>query len=449
MNPSPTARGLSFRRVNRRAFIHSTGLAIVGAGLHGFARAASASRELRIHRVVVQEAKGRRLTPVAPNAYAPYRGYDVSEPILRLQTSQGLEGISRSSGSPEALKRLIGMDPFKLFTWEGDRIVGPAEEHRELLAKLGGADVALIDLLGKAIERPSSSLLGKAVRSEILTYDSSLYMEDLLKPDQLEGLAFLKGPAPADPVERVVLKARWLLQERPERFTAIKIKIGRMKWMPSFEAALERDIAVTNAIRTAVGPDIRIMVDGNKAYAPRPLATLEYAQAVAGAKVYFLEEMFPEEDLANLRAVKQRLRAMNDPVKLAAGESHAGGVPESVYTQRLEGVHGSEPLIDIEQGDMNQHGYLRLRAKAARQAALGMTMAPHNFGSKMGFYSQVHLGLATPNWDVSETDDSEFPALQAEGIAIEKGLAKLTGKPGLGVRLNEELLGKPSLEFKA
>ncbi len=216
--------------MNRRTFIRSTGLALVAAGLPIKSRSATSLSELRISRVLVQEARGRRLTPVAPNAYAAYRGYDVSEPILRIQTRQGMEGISRSTGSPETLKQLLGLDPFKLFIWDGDR---------------------------------------------------------------------------------------------------------------------------------------------------------------------------------------------------------------------------SEPLIDVEQADMNAHGYLRLRAKAATQARLGMTLAPHNFGSKMGLYAQVHLGLVTPNWEIAELDDSEFPALEAEGIVVAKGVAKLTGQPGLGVRLKESALEKPSLELKA
>ena len=435
--------------MNRRTFIRRAGLVGAALVIPGARAVAAAARELRISRVAVQEARGRRLTPVAPNAYAAYRGYDVSEPVLRIQTRQGLEGICRSAASPDALKQLVGMDPFQLFTWDGDRVSGPADEHRELLGKLGGADVALFDLLGKALKRPCSELLGKSVRPAVLVYDSSLYMEDLLKPEQLEGLAYLDGPAPPDPVERVVQKAKWVLNKRSEGFRAIKIKIGRMKWMESFEAALARDVAVTNAVRQAVGADVRIMVDGNKAYAPRPLAALDYAKAVAGSDIYFMEEMFPEVDVANLKEVKKGLRAASNPIKLAAGESYSGGVPEHVYTQRVEGPKGNEPLMDIEQADMNAHGFLRLRTKAAVEHELGMTMAPHNFGSKLGFYAQIHLGLATPNWEMSETDDSEFPAFRPDGIVVEKGMAKLTDQPGLGVTLNEDALKRPSLEFKA
>jgi len=89
--------------MNRRSFLWHAGAA--GLVLVGRTRALSAPArhrpELRITRILVQDAKGRRLTPVAPNAYAPYRGYNVSEPVLRIQTAQGLEGICHRRGTPE------------------------------------------------------------------------------------------------------------------------------------------------------------------------------------------------------------------------------------------------------------------------------------------------------------------------------------------------------------
>src|SRR5262245_19843664 len=163
----------------------------------------SQRKELRITRILVQQARGRRLTPVAPNAYAPYRGYDVREPILRIQSAQGLEGIAHNPVKPEVLKRLLGLDAFKLFDWEGDTIQGVAERHQELLAELRGADIALLDLLGRAIGKPISDLLDEAVRESVSIYDSSLYMEALLKPSEWNELAYLRGPPPKDPAQMV------------------------------------------------------------------------------------------------------------------------------------------------------------------------------------------------------------------------------------------------------
>ena len=75
--------------------------------------------ELRIRRIVVQDARGRRLTPVAPNAYAPYRGYDVAEPVLRIQFVDGEDNLGgiRQKSRVERYVGPKGQEP--LFVLEG------------------------------------------------------------------------------------------------------------------------------------------------------------------------------------------------------------------------------------------------------------------------------------------------------------------------------------------
>jgi L-alanine-DL-glutamate epimerase-like enolase superfamily enzyme len=419
--------------MNRRQFLRGS----IAAMTFGVARAKTP--ELRITRIVVQTAKGRRLTPVAPNAYAPYRGYDVSEPVIRIQTAQGLEGIGRAAAKPDVLKALLGRNPFGFFRWANDRVVDAAEE-----LELFGSDMALFDLLGKALKRPVADLLGKRVREQVRVYDSSLYMEDLLKPAELDGVAYLTGSTSDGPVEHVARKAEWVVRQ-PGGIKILKIKIGRAKWMESFDAALQRDIAVVKAVRRAVGRDITLFVDGNDGYSSRPLAAAEFAEAVADAKVYAMEEMFPETNVADLREIKRCMRSAGIATKLADGENHRDGIPLKICAEVFRGPRDTEPLFDIEQADMNANGYVRMQAIARSRAKYWMTVAPHNFGSKLGFWSQVHLGLVTRNWEFCETDDSQFPALRAEGIQIKNGLASLTGTPGLGITLNETKLEKPSV----
>lgn len=435
---------------NRRHFLRAAGGGVAAATLPWPGLLFARDRELVIDKILIQEAKGRRLAPVAPNAYAPYRGYDCAESVLRIQTAQGIEGVCQAGWGlkPESLKKLIGLDPFKLFQFgANDRIVGPAEQYGALLEEIHSVDVALIDLIGKALKRPAAALLGDSVRDTVQAYDGSVYMEDLLKSAERKDLVFVKGAMPSDPVELTVRKALWVVNERPEGFKAFKIKIGRGKWMGSLQEALKRDIEVTNAIRKAVGPDIKLMVDGNRGYWGVPQMASDYAQGVAASNVYFLEEMFPEEDIPNMHEFKRRLRGARNPAKLAAGESNRGGVAEEIYTHRVDLFNGEEPLIDVEQADMNAHGFLYLREKAAKQAALGMTMAPHNFSSKLGFYAQVHLGTVTPNWDISEVDDATYPAIIAEGVELKQGFGRLTGAPGLGVTLRAQHLQQPKLEL--
>jgi len=436
--------------LERRAIVGGIAATLAASALAAPAFCARRRPELRITRIIVQDAPGRRPTPVAPNAYAEYRGFDVVEPILRIQTAQGLEGICHAPKvEPAALRQLIGRDPFALFAWDGDRIAGIVPDYQPLMAALGSVDNALIDLMARALKRPVSALLGPAVRSEILIYDSSVYMEDLLSAQQLEGVAYLEGKSPPkDPVALPALKAAWVLRNRPEGFRALKIKIGRSRWMASPEAAIQRDIDVTQAIRAAIGPDIRFMADGNKDYAPRPEKAFDYAQAVRATNLFMLEEMFPEVQIEAMRDFRRKLRESGNPVKLAAGESYPGGIPDQVYSQRLvSGTGASEPLLDIDQADMNATGYLRIRAKAVLERPLGMTFAPHNFASKMGFYTMAHLAMATPNWEMCEVDDAVYPALRADGFELSRGVVRLTGRPGLGVTLDEKFLNKPSVEL--
>ncbi|BCM94418.1 D-galactarolactone cycloisomerase [Abditibacteriota bacterium] len=404
-------------------------------------------RDLRIDRLLIQRAVGERLSPVAPNAYAPYRGYHNEDRIFRVRAGE-FEGIGHGFYNPDekALSQLLGINPFDLFAWgEGDIILGPAEQYAVFFDEQRWCDVALLDILGQVLKRPIHQLLGAQVREKVQIYDSSLYMEDLLTLEQQHDLIYLRGKAPTDPGELVARKAEWLLG-RPEGFTMLKLKTGRAKWLPSFEAALERDIAVTRAVRKAIGNQTTLLVDTNKGYAERPLASLDY-MAAAG-DVFLLEEPFPETDVENLKKVKRRLRASGNSALLAAGESFYGGIPKDVCGERLLFNDHEEPLVDVEQADMNQNGLLGLMKIVRERRVMGMTIAPHNFGSKLGFYAQIHLGLITPNWLFAEVDDSQVPALKAHGISISHGQASLTGEPGLGVTLDESKLEAPSLHLE-
>jgi L-alanine-DL-glutamate epimerase-like enolase superfamily enzyme len=437
--------------MNRRQFLQSSAGVVVGASLSRFARGAEPTKapgSTVITHVSVQVAKGRRLTPVAPNAYKGYRGYDVNEPVLRIRTADGLEGIGRQQAKPETVKQLLGLDLFKLFDWDGSVVRGPAEPHAKLLDELGGSDVALFDLLGKTMQKPIADLLGPRVRESATVYDSSLYMEDLLKPEEREGAAYLKGVSalPDDPAELVALKAKWVLS-LPGDIRVLKIKLGRVKWMGDMQKAVDRDIAVIKAIRKAVGPDVVLFVDGNDGYDAKPLAAVDFALATKDERVYAMEEMFNEtKHVAETREEKQRIRAAGLTTKLADGENDRDGISDAILAERV----GDEPLFDIDQPDMNQNGYLRMAAIARRAAKHGLKVAPHNFGSKWGFYSMVHSGLTTPNWEFCESDDTQIPALRPEGIKVEKGKVTLTGMPGVGVVLDESKLDqKPVFAFNA
>src|SRR5258706_5940 len=170
-------------------------------------------------------------------------------------------------------------------------------------------------------------------------------------------------------------------------------------------------------------------------------------EAAAGLRIYWMEEMFPEEKIAETREEKRHLRAAGMATKIADGESLLGGIREEHRKERFAGPEGEEPLFDIDQADMNNNGYLRLRADAQDCARRGMTLAPHNFGSKLGLYAMIHLGMIVPNWEFAESDDTQIPALVPDGFKVLASMATLTGMPELGGTLREDALEKPSAVF--
>jgi len=415
--------------LTRRRFLRrcSTGAALaLGAGATARAPALGQGPP-RITEAVTYRVIGRRLTPVAPNAYAPYRGYEVSEPLVRLRTNQGLEGIGWNH--QDVAQELIGLNPLELFDWEGERISGPRPEYRELLYRLRGTDIALLDLIGNIQGKPVAELLGPQVRDRVLVYDSSLYQEDLLTQEQRMGLVYLTAPV-KNPEEMVARKAEWVLRRG---YHVMKIKTGRGKWIPDWNEALERDIAVVHAARQAVGPEPTLFVDANNGYAEHPDDILKFLKETRAASLYAVEEMYDEKISEPRRRLREALRGEGLDVKMADGEGNG-----------LSAEHLESNLFDINQPDMVRLGFIRMMEAARASRTHGVRIAPHNFGTKMGLFAQAHLCRVIPNFAFAESDDAEFPAYAPEGIVLDRGHLMIEGLPGLGVRLVESELGEPN-----
>jgi len=440
-------------RISRRMFLAS-GIAATGATLTGKRpRRAVASRRggdngLTINGVYLHYIEGRRATPIAPNAYAGYRGYTHTRRFLRITTKQGLEGVAEiwldKEEAKKRLKPLLGKNPETLFRWENDRIAGPAEAHARTMRALYGADAAVLDLIGKAQGRPVADLLGPRHRESVRLYDGSVYMEDLLTESQREGVAFLPEKKTVDDVVKLpAYKAGWVL-DQPWGIKTLKLKMGRQRWMDSFDAAVDRDIAVTNAIHEMVGDRATLFVDANNGYEEKPEAVQRYVDETRQAKLYAMEEMFPHKKVEPYKQLKQHLTDQGLDIKLADGE--AGGLPKELLAEQAP--DGNGPLFNIDQGDMCMRGYLWLLERGELCRKHGINLAPHNFGSEIGVYEQVHLALAIPNFEFAEGDDTRFPQYVAPGIDIQNGEATLNDRcHGLGVAHDVSQLSAPAVSL--
>src|ERR1051326_2835814 len=122
----------------------------------------------------------------------------------------------------------------------------------------------------------------------------------------------------------------------------------------------------------------------------------------------------------------------------------AGG--EVIY-----GVKGFLPYInagcvDIVMPDVKYcGGMLELKKIASLAEAAGLKCSPHGPASPVGNVAAAHVCGGMANFLILELSYGEVP-WRAELIdppeQIEKGLLKLSMRPGLGIRLNEKIAAR-------
>jgi L-alanine-DL-glutamate epimerase-like enolase superfamily enzyme len=117
-------------------------------------------------------------------------------------------------------------------------------------------------------------------------------------------------------------------------FRSVKIKVGRDK---------QRDPERVKLVRTVVGDEVDVMVDGNGAYVPSE--ALEWATRFREQGVRYFEEPVSSDDLAGMATVRRRAPA---GMAIAAGE-YGWNLP---YFQRML----ESEAVDILQADVTRCG---------------------------------------------------------------------------------------------
>lgn len=316
--------------------------------------------------------------------------------LIDLETSSGLVGRSYLfTYTPLALKPVADL----VISMEGllkGQTLAPAtlsdmlsKRFRLLgvqglvLLAISGIDMAAWDALAKAAETPLARLLGADIRP-------------------VPAYASLRGMAAKSLVREVEA-----MQKRG--FDAYKFKIG----MPEAEA----DLAVIRAVREAIGPKAKLMVDFNQslqiAEAKRRLPTLDELGLT------WIEEPTLATDFASQAEIR---RACRTP--LQAGENWWG--PKDAAKSIAAGA------TDLMMPDLMKIGGITgWQRTAALAEAAGLPVSSHIFPEV-----SAHALLTTPGADLLEYLDVAASIL-AEPLTIEKGCAVLDNRPGSGIAWNE------------
>jgi len=386
------------KSTSRRRFIST---AFTFPFLTNIADAREKSKDIRITRIVHCMIRSKRPKLVGNNSRGGIHGDSANDVFLRIFTNSGHEGFGFGRLKKDAAHSLLGKSPLDLLDQKVRRVSGP----------FGTGTTATWDLVGQITGKPVYQLLGGNGAKQVPIYDGSIYFADLL-PDQT---------------------ARW-----KDRFCeeidmglkaghkAFKVKVGRgSKWMER-KAGDVRDIEVLRTIRNHAGRDVLIGIDANNGY---DLAGAKRLLGEVGdLNLAFAEEMFPET-VEHCLEFKAFLRDNKMKTLVADGESHKDASTFKPFVKAR--------AIEILQGDMKRFGFEGILEEAALAATENLLVAPHNWGSLLGYYMQLQVGRAIPNFYRAEHDPLSSPVILADGYSRKDGIATVPDSPGCGLRIDE------------
>lgn len=353
---------------------------------------------------------------IGKNSCRDDHGQWIFERMIRMYTNFGMDGIGYCRADKATASRMVGK-PIKQYF---DR------QNAAFQSPLGVDTMPLWDLMGKITNQPVYALLGNNGQEAIPVYDGSIYFSDLLDP----------------------YKNQW--QDRIRReidmglemgHRAFKVKIGRgAKWMNPSDG-YRRDKQVLQIIRDHAGPEILIGVDANNGYTLSK--TKRLLMDLPELNFAFMEEMF-KEDIDQYIQLKQVIRAHKWSTLIADGETQQ-------HPEQLKPFIDAQ-AIDILQGDMRCFGFEGILTEAAWCREKNLRVAPHNWGSLMGYFMQLHVGRAIDNFYRAEHDPLQSDVIRMPDIKITNGYTQISDTPGMGLIINEENFSqqiKPVYDLKA
>ncbi len=379
-------------------------------------RAPGAAKPLKIARVEVLHLE-KPLTDRFWMANSPIGGYHpkASRLIVTIHTDGGVSGHGEGSGGGADLFRkgfadlLIGEDPYMVGRiWE--KMFAPTYGREPstrgwgqsgIIAAMAPVDQAIYDIMSKAAGLPVYKFLG-GYRDTVPVYITGGYYR--------EG----KG------IPELVQEIRGYLDKG---FNAIKLKVGGI----SGGYSVEDDYNRVKAVREAVGPKVRLMLDVNQGW-DVPTA-IRASNMMYDLDIHWLEEPLRwYDDVEPLKQVK-----LNTRIPLASGEHE-----QTRWGARRLMETGA---IDYMQFDCNAHGGITEWRKVAGMASMShIQMAPHHEPVLHG-----HLLASVPNGHILESfanpeRDPFFFELYDRRPRIEKSVLYLDDTPGFGIEFNQKAL---------
>ena len=338
------------------------------------------------------------MMPVKRNSTIQSGGRQPGMTQLELYTDSGIVGRSlpKSRELIEGLfHRVKGENPFYVERiW--DRMY---RDNRKPVAKgsyieaLGSVDIAVWDIIGKALNMPVYKVLG-AHTDKLRVYAAGGYYRDDKTTADL--VAEMEGYV-------------------DEGFRAVKMKIGG--------EPMHVDAERVRAVREAIGPRIDLLLDANNKWLAYD--AIRFGRMVEKYEPFWFEEPVVADDFEGCAEVKH---ALDIPIVAGENEFTRWGTRDLIE-------HRSADILNLDTvmaGGITEH-----RKISALASAYHIPVAPH--GSP---HMASHLLASTPNALIMET----YPGVQSQYnpalplYPVKDGYITMPQTPGIGIDPSPEMV---------
>jgi 2-dehydro-3-deoxyphosphogalactonate aldolase len=355
--------------------------------------------------------------------------------FVKLTTDTGIDGIGEvyaASFGPHAMVRLVedvfehhvlGADPFRIETlWRN--VYGRGYSQRPditLMGVLSGIEMALWDIVGKALDKPVHALLGGKVHERLRSYT-------YLYPSETEGDAYAKAATYDDPDTAAERAAEYVAMG----FTAVKFDpAGPYSTFDPRQPSLERmalSETMCRRIREAVGDKADLLFGTHGQFTAS--GAIRLARRLEQFDPLWFEEPVPPEKPEEMAIV-----ARQTTIPIAAGERLT---TKYEFSRVLELRAAS--ILQMALGRVG--GILEAKKIAGMAEAFYAQIAPHLYCGPIEGAANVQLSACSPNflilesigtWSGFHADILKTPMQWRDGYVI------VPDAPGLGVELNEDV----------
>ena len=355
--------------------------------------------------------------------------------FLKLTTDTGITGIGEvytATFGPRAIVAMIedvfahhvqGADPFRIETlWRN--VYGRGYSMRpdiSLMGVLSGIEMAMWDIVGKAVEKPVCELLGGKVHERLRSYT-------YLYPDEPGSHAYSDSPVYRDPDAAAQRALDYLRQG----FTAVKFDpAGAYSTFDPRQPSLEKlDLceAFCRQIRAAVGNKCDLLFGTHGQFTTS--GAIRLARRLEPFDPLWFEEPVPPEMPEQMARV-----ARQTSIPIATGERLT---TKYEFARVLE--LGAASILQIALGRVG--GLLEAKKIAGMAEAHYAQIAPHLYCGPVEGAANIQLAACSPNFLILEGIErweGFHAAILKKPIRWEDGYVIPPTGPGLGVELNEEV----------